>query len=193
MNNNIYSIFPKHILVQDNVCSDMLETFKFRSNQLIEEYGTFANDFLKVKSTHTTNCELYKDPIFHPLVDEISKYAFQFLIFLGYEAEQSFKISIGNMWVNSSNEGEYNWPHTHPGSLISGAFYVDNQVSSNHLSFFDNYISVEYPINRAGEGHDRFSVPCVPGRLILFRSDLPHGTLPQIGEGKKITISFNLR
>lgn len=193
MHNNIYSIFPKHILVQDGVCVDRLEILKSRAIEIIDEHGTFTNDFLKVRSTHLTNSELYKDPIFYPLVDEISRYVFEFLMFLGYDAEKSFQVSVGNMWANDSNEGDYNWPHTHPGSLISGAYYIENAVSSNNLSFFDNYISVDYPINRSGEGHDRFTVPCVPGRLILFRSDLPHGNIPQIGEGRKITISFNFR
>ena len=193
MNNNIYSVFPKHIMIQDGICLEHIEKFKLRAEEIINEHGTASNDFLKVNSTHLTNSDLHKDPIFYPLVDEISKYVFDFMMFLGYDPERSFKVSLGDMWINSSDEGEYNWPHTHPGSLISGAYYIENQINSNNLTFFDSYIAVDFPINRTGEGHDRFTVPCIPGRLILFRSDFPHGALPQVGKGKKITVSFNLR
>lgn len=190
---NIFSVFPKHIFIKDSICNEYLSSFENRIEEIIAESGSVKTEYLKVTSTHLTNSELHKDPLFFPLVDEISRHAFEFSSFLGYDIEKSFMLTVGNMWANVSDEGGYNFPHTHPGALISGAFYVSNEVDSNNLTFFDNYLSVDFPVNKSGEGYDRISVPCVPGRLVLFRSDFPHGTTPQVGKGKKITISFNLR
>ena len=34
--------------------------------------------------------------------------------------------------------------------------------------------------------------PCVPARLLMFRSNMIHGTTRQEEEGEKIVISFNI-
>jgi uncharacterized protein (TIGR02466 family) len=95
------------------------------------------------------------------------------------------------MWSNVSGKGGYNFPHTHPGSILSGAYYI-NTIPENKLVFFDDYINVEMPTNVDTSTYDHIAYDCIPGRLVMFRSDLAHGNPPQQDDGEKIVISFNI-
>lgn len=187
----IKAVFPKYIYHRDGVCADKLATFRERVFEIQDTSGTKSNPLLNVKSTHQTDVSLHNDPVFRPLVDEIYSSMMQFGTHLGYGPEMIFKLSIMNMWVNVSGKGGYNFPHTHPGSLFSGAFYI-NAMPENKIVFFDDYKSVEMPINVSAEENVHATYDCVPGRLVLFRGDLAHGNPPQQEDGEKITISFNM-
>jgi uncharacterized protein (TIGR02466 family) len=187
----IKAVFPKYIYHRDDVCTNYLEKFKTRILQIQSDSGYKSNLLLNVKSTHQTNVELYKDPVFAPLVDEIYKSVMHFGTAMGYSPELIFKLSILNMWANVSGKGDYNFPHNHPGSLFSGAFYI-NATPENKIVFFDNYQSVDMPTSVDAEENIHVTYDCVPGRLVMFRGDLPHGNPPQVGDGEKIIISFNM-
>ena len=195
MTKTIFSIFPKHVYVRDNVCLAHLDKFKDKILEIADAKNTVTrNRFLNVDSTHYVTQQLHQDEVFLPLVAEIKNSVLEFGETLGYGIDRCFLMEIDSMWANISDENDYNWPHIHQGSILSGAFYIENQIESNSLTFFDNYSSIEYPINNTlGENFDRQSFSCRKGRLIMFKSDLPHGNTPQVGQGKKITISFNMR
>jgi uncharacterized protein (TIGR02466 family) len=189
--NNIISTFPKHILCLDNICLDHLEDFKQGIMQVLGNSGSKTSDLLNVQSTHKTNADLHEYQVFDPLTSCIEQIFPDFAMFLGYDPLYAMKLNIANMWANVSDQGGYNFPHTHSGSIISGVFYVES-IEENNLVFFDNYINMEFPINASGEGYDRLTFQCKPGRLIMFRGDFPHGAPPQQGPGRKIAISFNI-
>lgn len=191
MTSEIRAVFPKHIYHRDGICLDKLDMFRARILDLQKEFGYKSNSLLNVKSTHLTNMNLHKDETFKPLVDEIMAALMDYACFIGYSPEMVFHLNIGNMWANVSERGGYNFPHTHPGSLISGAFYI-NAIPENKIVFFDNYLNVELPMNVDMDTYDHVTYDCVPGRLVMFRSDIPHGNPPQQGDGEKIIISFNI-
>lgn len=188
---NILSVFPKHVFCMDNVCIDELDNFASEIYDIVNDSGTSTNDLQHVKSTHRTNIDLHTYAVFEPLVVEIEKYSKEFARWLGYDDKYAFNLSIKNMWANVSDKGGYNFPHTHPGSIVSGAFYVKSNPE-NTIIFFDNYLNMEFPINCSGEGYDRVTFNCQAGRLLLFRGDFPHGNPPQLEDGEKIVISFNV-
>lgn len=187
----IREVFPKHIYNKDNVCLEYLASFRERILEIQDEYGVKSNQLLNVKSTHLTYMTLHTDTIFSPLVDQINESAMEFGTYLGYYPETIFRLSIGNMWANVSDKGGYNFPHTHPGSILSGAFYIST-VPENKIVFFDDYINVEMPTNVNTDTYDHVTYDCIPGRLVMFKSDLAHGNPPQQGDGEKIIISFNI-
>lgn len=193
---NIQSFFPKHILCRDTVCVDHIDDFKFKLLEIKKENQLDKEQFLHVQTSHRlTGYSIQQDPLFQPLIREIKQESFNFACFLGYSFERAFLLEIKNMWFNISDEHDYQWPHIHPGSIISGAYYVENEIEDNNLTFFDNPSSIEYPIDTQTDhwwGSDRVNIPVKKGRLLLFRSDFMHGTTPQIGKGTKITISFNI-
>lgn len=191
INKSIVSVFPKHILCLDNICLDYLDVYSLCAHKLIEQNGYYTNELLNVKSTHRTVTNLHEYEDFQHLVSVIERYVVEFGNFLGYDIETCFRMRILNMWVNINKQGGYNFPHIHSGSILSGVFYVKSP-SKNKIIFFDNYSNTEIGINSHGEGYDTKSFDCIPGRLLMFKSDLIHGNTPQIDTEEKIAISFNI-
>lgn len=191
---NITEIFPRHVLCIDNICEDNISEFK---SHLLENYfqpDLHRDDFSNVDTSHRLfEKNLRDDPVFVPLIQVIKSHAFEFACFLGYGIERAFMLEITNMWVNFSDGQDYNFPHIHPGSVISGAYYVENEVESNYLTFFDQYSAIDFPTNLNETNDIKKDFQCKKSRLLMFRSDLPHGNTPQMKKGQKITISFNLR
>jgi uncharacterized protein (TIGR02466 family) len=147
---------------------------------------------LSVDSTHASGDKLHTDPEFKDLVDVIFKNAEIFLKELGYSEEFIKRIKIGNMWANVSGPGDFLYPHIHPNSLLSGAFYV-KKAEDSKIKFFSDILTSMIPepstINQLNYKFCEYT--CDPGRLLIFKSDFLHGTGKQ-SEGEKIVISFNI-
>ena len=192
MNNyTVENWFPRPIYYADNLCTDKLEMFEKRIKNIVQDKGTRTTKFLGVQSTHLTECELHLDPIFRPLCETIEHHVFNFATILGYDSKKAFNMTIGNMWANVSDQHGYNFPHTHPGSVISGAFYVKT-APENVIVFYDKYEVIELPGENTPYNGSPVSYNCVPGRMLLFKSDLIHGNPAQETAGEKIVISFNM-
>jgi uncharacterized protein (TIGR02466 family) len=111
---------------------------------------------------------------------------------LGYEFADD-DLQLLNMWANLSQRGEYLFPHCHPGSVISGAYYVESTSLNDVIKFYDNPQNMVPPANKPNEYSFEFvQYPCLEKRLLLFRSDLMHGCPALVGE-RKMVISFNFR
>lgn len=186
----IQAIFPKYILCLDDVCLEHTEQFAAAAHMLLRQSGSKTNDLLKVKSTHRTKSDLHEYTVFQPLVQVIKNVMFEYASYVGYDPSSIFRFNLTNMWVNINDQGGYNFPHGHPGSIFSGVYYVKTPPD-NKIVFFDNYSNVDVALNATGEGHELKSFECRTGRLLMFRSDLLHGNPPQPGPGEKIAISFN--
>lgn len=112
----------------------------------------------------------------------------------GFEARYAI-----TAWANINESGDYNSTHIHPNNHWSGVYYVDcgrpdPKVSPNGA------IEIVDPRSAAGV----YKLPTVrasgiwtlqpePGTMLLFPSWLRHSVLPYVGEGPRISISFNLR
>lgn len=192
MNYQIENWFPKPIYYTDQVCVPELEVYEKRIKEILEEKGWADSEYLGVQSTHMTYARLHEDPVFRNFCDAVLHHSFNFAVALGYKPEVAFKLKIENMWANVSDQHGYNFPHTHPGALISGAFYIKS-VPENVLTFYDKYDVLEMPTEESIYRGQPVEYKCDPARLILFKADFVHGNAPQKSVGEKIVISFNLR
>jgi uncharacterized protein (TIGR02466 family) len=115
-------------------------------------------------------------------------------------------LEFANVWININNKGGYNETHTHPGSLMSGAFYVkvppEDAGDPGHICFHRNAMEA-YVIHSLGLAEDlskaevphtfaTWTYPPKEGRLVLFPSWIPHGVRENETEHDRISISFNL-
>lgn len=101
-------------------------------------------------------------------------------------------------WANVTERGGYHRVHNHADSIWSGVYYVqvddsdDAWPDSGTLEFLDprsNANMVPTP-GRPFSGNARFHPR--PGLLIMFPSWLQHFVNPYQGDGRRISISFNL-
>jgi uncharacterized protein (TIGR02466 family) len=114
------------------------------------------------------------------------------------------KVRLANLWINVNNGPDYNQVHTHPGAVLSGAFYVKVPEDSGRLVFHRdhasafNYASVgtmeDFAIGQedAAFMYNQFTYPPVENRLIMFPAWLPHGVQTGDNIDERISISFNL-
>lgn len=182
--------FPKSIYIREDFSLDLLAdietTIKERKIETIRDQELF------VDSTHRTDRELHKElDCFKTLSNRIEDEIRQFMYSLGYAPNVADLAFIAGMWYNTSNKGDFVFPHNHAGSVISGAFYV-KAAEENKIIFYDNLNDLQQPVDYPNElSFATVNYQCVPGRLLLWRSNLVHGTPVQLQPGEKIVISFN--
>jgi uncharacterized protein (TIGR02466 family) len=190
MRGNIVPIFPKSYYVRDNVCSDLIFHFQNKIKKLSNKTARSGN--FNVDSSYNFQHKLFNINPFDILSDEIMVSVREYMSAYGYSHERIPQAYIQTMWFNISNKGDFLFPHIHPGSFISGAYYIKTSQENNILFHDENKNIYEDP-EKINEFNTTInSVPCIPGRLLLFSSDLQHSTLMQINEGEKIVVSFNI-
>ena len=119
------------------------------------------------------------------------------LVFMGYGRQPKPFGWVIQAWANVNRRGDFNRPHTHPGSTWSGTYYVDNGMTSGEeettpLSLWD-------PCQGRANTFFPITVPEVvyvapePGLMVLFPSYIPHMVNPHRGSDTRISIAFNLR
>ena len=188
MTYTIETWFPKIIYYQDNFSLDLISKLE---NTIKKENNVKRTDTLYVDSTHKTNNTLHKKETYDDLSNRIQEEIKNFLAEYGYSKEYCESVYINNMWYNVSNQGDFNFPHNHAGSIVSGVFYVKAN-NGNKIRFYNDLnktITVPDTLNQYS--YDTVDYDCVTGRLILFFSDFVHGNPRQDFEGEKIAISFN--
>lgn len=181
--------FPKLIYLIDDICANELNLYEdhIKKNKI----KTKRTQILNVDSTHLHYRKLHTVKIFSNLVKEVEKHSRLFLQYIGYDANYTKKCKISDMWYNVSNKDDFLFPHTHPGSILAGVFYVKT-VENNKIIFYDNNVNYEPPANITNLSMTTCEYQCIPGRLLLFRSDFTHATPKQDITGEKIAISFNI-
>lgn len=180
--------FPKTVYIRDDVCSDLLPELEKKC----KEIETVKTESFQVESTHLTNRYLHKEECFSELSSVIMDNFKFYMDRLGYCEDYISECFIGNMWCNTSNQGGFLFPHSHPGCIMTGAFYVKT-IDENQIVFYDSINppfeppKYDNPLNWSTTKYN-----CDPARLLMFRSNMIHGTPRQENEGEKIVISFNI-
>ena len=112
-------------------------------------------------------------------------------------SEGKFEVSIGSAWANLNNRTHGNSPHLHPGSQISGVYYVDDGGSRlDGVRLVDprpQASMVPTPAKWTFGMGEHVRVQAVPGLFVLFPSWLQHYVVAHEGSGTRTSISFNVR
>ena len=186
----VISLFPKSVYCRSNLLLSELDNISSSIENL--KTDTVHTNQLYVSSSHLTNDQLHTLPDFKLVSDTILFECKRFASILGYTPDQTDKLNFINMWYNKSVQAEFNFPHTHNGSLFSGVIYL-KAVEENIIAFHDfNDISPE-PHDPNSLSFRTAYLRCIPGTLYIFKSDLVHSNPRQNGEGTKLIISFNIR
>lgn len=193
MNAKIETWFPKSIYIAEDVRKDLLSPLTDDIRSLSVSADTSKNTSLYVKSSHRTNRKLHlQRELFKDLSEDIMEHVKQYASALGYCEEFIAQCQMGDMWYNISGKGDFIFPHSHPGAFFSGAYYV-NASPGNQIKFYDRLDQyVELPQNPNQLSYANALYDCIPGRLLVFKSDLVHGVPVQEFEGEKIVVSFNV-
>jgi len=146
--------------------------------------GYQSGDISKINSSVFTN-------FFKQLKEEVNRY------------QNHIKCPKINMdsfycWININDKKNHNVPHTHPKSIISGAFYVKVPENSGRIQFQNPAVRVmesyweHYCDEYTKYNSVIWSIQPEEKKLLLFPSWLVHSVEPNYSNEKRISISFNL-
>ena len=113
------------------------------------------------------------------------------------------KLKLYNFWLNVNNHKDYNTPHRHPKSLMSGVFYIkvpensgrikfinpNGALMDSYLGFFNFEARKDYsPTTLLAS---EWIINPEKNDLILFPPWLEHLVEPNNSNEERISISFN--
>jgi uncharacterized protein (TIGR02466 family) len=106
------------------------------------------------------------------------------------------EIQMTSCWANSMGRGCYHGLHLHPGSVISGVYYVDVPAQSSPFKIEDPRLSslMAAPPRQAKAAaaqQNYVLFPAKAGHLLLFESWLRHEVPPHQVQARRLSISFN--
>lgn len=109
---------------------------------------------------------------------------------------QDQTLELNGIWVNILGESGSHSGHIHPGSVISGTYYVSIPEGAGQLKFEDPRLGLmmaaPQPLDEAPESARRF-VYATPkqGHAMFWESWLRHEVMPNRSETPRLSISFN--
>jgi uncharacterized protein (TIGR02466 family) len=100
-------------------------------------------------------------------------------------------------WANVNRFGDYNKPHSHPGCMWSGVYYIQtgavpaDQPSSGMIEFIDPRVAVEMIVVPGRPFEGRYKVRPEAGMILVFPSWLLHFVNPYLSHDERISVAFN--
>jgi len=185
INYKIHGLFPKPVYQVDNLLEDKLTYYEtvMKNNSI----NLNRNDYHYVDSSYQIE-NLHTKKEFVDLFNIIIIHSKEFLTQLGYDNLENIKVL--NSWFNIIKQNDYLQKHIHNGSLLSGAFYIKSDVN-DVINFYDLIDVTQVPERTNSISYSQYELECRPGRLLLFKSSLEHGT-PRQKSKEKIVVSFNI-
>jgi uncharacterized protein (TIGR02466 family) len=131
---------------------------------------------------------LIKD-FYLPLLSEfLLKHTNQFVS----EMIEGRQVTIYESWVNYQGKHQYQERHTHPGSFVSGVFYMRTNGEDGALRFHPPSDSLTLvPSAKLLFENNSIQYQPVAGRIILFPGWAPHSVRANMTDHERLSISFN--
>ena len=182
MKEELLQIFPRPVLIlpYEKPISKELEFIRTLEWAIQKANGNF-----KSKNTYILKNEQLKD-IKNFIVESVNKYCENIL-------NTKQRLVITQSWFNKNPTGSKHHEHVHPNSIISGVMYFQIDQTLPPIQFSkSNQDGVKLdPIKYNVLNSDTFLLPCKPGELLLFPSNLRHSVPINTGMPDRISLSFN--
>lgn len=100
-------------------------------------------------------------------------------------------------WMNINGRGAYNAPHTHPGNLWSGVYYVSQPETedgrSGMIEFLDPRSDLpNWRILKIDTFRPKRRIRPSAGEILMFPSYLTHWVYPNETDEERVSIAFNV-
>jgi uncharacterized protein (TIGR02466 family) len=106
------------------------------------------------------------------------------------------RVASGHAWMNINDYGNFNWLHTHPGSALSGVYYVKTPNNCGNIQFQNPSMDMMIELNVRNYNvfnGSQVEIMSQEGMMCIFPSWLPHKVHPNLSNEERISISFNLK
>jgi len=103
------------------------------------------------------------------------------------------RLVITQCWTNRNPPGAKHHEHVHPNSIVSGVFFFKIGGKLPPIQFAKSVQGAMKldPAKYNNITAETFLLPCVPGELLLFPSNLKHSVPINLSEETRYSMSFN--
>ena len=107
----------------------------------------------------------------------------------------NWDIGLLNFWANINGYKDSNLAHNHPGSVMSGCYYVDCNESSGKIVFERPDMQNDYidPSTDSNYSFGSYSFQPQPGHFLIFPSHLKHYVEQNMSNTDRVSLAFNWR
>jgi len=178
----LIQIFPTPILIT-KYDGDISEETKYVEN--LEYTSQHENKNFKSKDTYLMKHESLKK-IKNFCGEAITKYTKNIL-------NSKQRVVITQCWTNKNPPGAKHHEHIHPNSILSGVlfFRISDKLPPIQFARTNQQGLKLEPIKYNNMNAETFLLPCVPGELLLFPSNLRHSVPINQGTETRYSMSFN--
>ena len=185
----ITNIFSNFIAYEElNLDLERLKSYcyelqKQSTGRTLSNYGGWQSDDLTFDAVETSEFR-------NVITDKIS----EVLINTGLTK----KFIISNYWLYVNGKGDFNRPHIHGFSTISGVFYISAPLNSGKLVLrnpnFAHGFAIDAKIVTDWNPFNSYTweVEPEPNKLLMWPSWIDHYTLPNNSDEDRISLAFNI-
>ncbi len=137
----------------------------------------------------------WRFPVVKALIKHLDKHAKAFAKQLDWDLGDR-KLVLDSLWVNVLEPGGFHSGHLHPGSVLSGTYYVATPDGAGAITFEDPRLPrlMAAPPKRKKASRDQQTFVAIapsPGTLLLWESWMHHAVPLNRAATERISISFN--
>jgi len=110
------------------------------------------------------------------------------------QVKLKFKINETESWFNIYKKGDYQEIHHHHNTVISAVYFLKSNEKSSPLIFkptFLDQLDLKKINSHCYNSNVRYKA--IPGRLVVFRSFVPHCVAKHNDNQDRITLAYNFR
>jgi len=178
----LLQIFPTPVLITKYE-GDISEETKYVEN--LEYIDQKENKNFKSKDSYLLKHEIFKN-IKNFFGESITKYTEKVL-------NSKQRLVITQCWTNRNPPGAKHHEHVHPNSMVSGVFFFRIGGKLPPIQFakaIQTAMKLD-PVKYNNVNAETFLLPCVPGELLLFPSNLKHSVPLNLSDETRYSMSFN--
>jgi uncharacterized protein (TIGR02466 family) len=133
------------------------------------------------------------------IINSIANFFLERANFISYnDYKIKNNLNLGNFWFNINRYKDFNLEHDHPGSILSGVYYVKTPENSGNLVFKNNdnrnlYLPDDYLLEYNELNSSRYFLPPQENCLYIFPSWLMHYVEPNLSKEERISFSLNTK
>ena len=178
----LLQIFPTPVLITKYE-GNISEETKYVEN--LEYLDQKDNKNFKSKDSYLMKHEIFKN-IKNFFGESITKYTEKVL-------NSKQRLVITQCWTNKNPPGAKHHEHVHPNSILSGVFFFKIGGKLPPIQFAKSVQGAMKldPVKYNNITAETFLLPCVPGELLLFPSNLKHSVPMNLSEETRYSMSFN--
>ena len=178
-------------------CPIVINKLELNSKEIEKECINLNNKSKKIKNRSGVGGDQVDIPkiniIFNKLEKEINLKLKEISI---NNMELVKETKLSNMWFCINRYKDFNKPHTHPFSILSGVYYVKVPKNSGRIVFknsnsIDNFLHQDYIKNFNTNNSSEWFMQPEENMLYIFPSWVTHYVEPNLSKKERISIAFN--